>query len=448
MSVISGRGLLLTAFLAALATGCNASISNVTLPGGATDKDGFISKPTNDYTVNFTDALDLVPQASVKMNDVSIGEISGVKLVNGLAQVKIKVLKSVNVPANANAILSQTSLLGEKFVNLTIPNGAAVKGTMVVNSTIPTDKTSDEVQAEDVFGALSELLNGGGIQQLQTISLELTQALSGREGNVRDLLSQFTVLATSLDTHRTEIVHALDSVDGLAKTLVKQEGVIKEALTDIAPGLKAIDESRAGLKDLITALNKLGTIASDFEAKTVKSTVADLNSLAPTLNRLNQAGGDITSSLQLLLTFPFGDNALKAIFSDYTGLYATLNVDLRNGQPGNPLGPTGLCSTVSNSVADQSLCSVLGTIESAVPPDPSLPTSPTSPTLPGLPSLPPLPGATQKGATVTTGTTKKTAPATTGVVPGPAAPTGAPPTSGVVQSTVGTVVGGLTGGGK
>ena len=371
--MISGRGLLLAVSVAVLATGCDASINQVTLPGGATDKDGFVSQPTNAFTVNFADALDLVPQSSVKMNDVNIGEVSGIKLVDGMAQVKIKVLKTVNVPANADAILSQTSLLGEKFVNLTVPDGAPAVGTLPVDSTIPVDKTSDEVQAEDVFGALSELLNGGGIQQLQSISVELTQALSGRENNVRDLLSQFTVLATSLDSHRTEIVRALNSVNALAKTLVKQEGVIKEALTDIAPGLKAIDESRAGLKDLITALNKLGVIASDFEAKTVKSTVADLNSLAPTLDRLNQAGGDIVGSLQLLVTYPFGDNALKAIFSDYTGLYATLNIDLRNGQPGNPLGPTGLCAAVSNSVADQSLCSVLGTIEGALPTDPTLP---------------------------------------------------------------------------
>ena len=331
----------------------------------------------------FADALDLVPQASVRVNDVSVGEVSAISLDHGQAKVDIKVLKSVNVPTNVSGIISQSSLLGEKYVNLEIPGGNASIGTLKPGSTIPADKTSDELQAEDVFGALSELLNGGGIQQIQTISIELSKALTGRESNLRDLLSQFTILATSLDARRTEITRALDSVNALAKTLVSERGVIDEALADIAPGLKALDDSRAAIKKLITGITDprqgLGAIAVDVENKTEASTVNDLRTLQPTLDRLNQAGSDIVNSLQLLVTYPFGDNALKAIFSDYTGLYATLNVDLRNGSTANPLGPMGLCQSVSNSVANQSLCSLLGTIENGVP-TPPVSTSPSKST--------------------------------------------------------------------
>src|SRR5262249_52298596 len=52
-------------------------------------------------------------------------------------------------------------------------------------------------------------------------------------------------------------------------------------------------------------------------------------------------GDKIASSLQLLLSYPFGDAVFNAVPGDYTGLKVTLNVDLRPGSPNNPLGPNG-----------------------------------------------------------------------------------------------------------
>jgi phospholipid/cholesterol/gamma-HCH transport system substrate-binding protein len=181
--------------------GCQgASITDVTLPGGATSSNVFGTKPTNTYVVMFNDALDLVPQSSVQMNDVNVGDVRSITLDDGQAKVTIRVLKSVTVPANVEGVLSQTSLLGEKFVNLVVPGGDAAVGQLAPGSVIATDKTSDELQVEDVFGALSELLNGGGIQQLQSISTDLSQLLTHRETSLRDLLSQLTTLTTSLDS--------------------------------------------------------------------------------------------------------------------------------------------------------------------------------------------------------------------------------------------------------
>ena len=58
--------------------------------------------------------------------------------------------------------------------------------------TIPLANTGRNPEFEEVFTALSALLNGGGVSQIQTISVELTNALSGREAQVKDVLSQLT----------------------------------------------------------------------------------------------------------------------------------------------------------------------------------------------------------------------------------------------------------------
>ena len=88
------------------------------LPGGADLGD-------HPYRVvaQFGDVLDLVPQAGVKVNDVAVGRVERIELARDswTAVVTMLVNGDVRLPANAGAELRQSSLLGEKFVELTAP---------------------------------------------------------------------------------------------------------------------------------------------------------------------------------------------------------------------------------------------------------------------------------------------------------------------------------------
>ena len=46
------------------------------------------------------------------------------------------------------------------------------------------------------------LLNGGGVNQLKTITTELNKAIAGREPEVRSMLQRVNTLVTDLDGHR------------------------------------------------------------------------------------------------------------------------------------------------------------------------------------------------------------------------------------------------------
>ena len=71
---------------------------------------------------------------------------------------------------------------------------------------------------EEVFSALSLLLNGGGVAQLRTINRELTQVMQGREGDIKSVIDQLDTFIGGLDSHKSEIVRALD---GQGKTFGK-----------------------------------------------------------------------------------------------------------------------------------------------------------------------------------------------------------------------------------
>ena len=175
----------LAAFLAAgllLLTGCDfRGAYSLTLPGGADVGD-------HPYTIQaqFSDVLDLVPQSGVKVADVPVGRVTGIKLgPHWTAVVTMLVNGDVKLPANAIAKIKQSSLLGEKFVDLAAPTTEQSEGRLSNGALIPLSRTGRNVEVEELLGALSLVLNGGGLANLQTINHELGVALQGRETGVR-----------------------------------------------------------------------------------------------------------------------------------------------------------------------------------------------------------------------------------------------------------------------
>src|SRR6185312_4935773 len=103
------------------------------------------------------------------------------------------------LPANTVASIAQTSFLGEKFVELEFfAKGAS--GRLTNGAVIPLARTQTSATVEEVLGALSLLLNGGGLNQIHTITSELNNALAGREGIARDVLNQVNTLAVGLNS--------------------------------------------------------------------------------------------------------------------------------------------------------------------------------------------------------------------------------------------------------
>ena len=67
-------------------------------------------------TAQFRDVLDLVPDSTVKVDDVTVGKITDVRLQGYHALVTMQLRNDTELPDNAVASIQQTSLLGEKFV--------------------------------------------------------------------------------------------------------------------------------------------------------------------------------------------------------------------------------------------------------------------------------------------------------------------------------------------
>ena len=110
--------------------------------------------------------------------DVPVGRVDEIELGDDwTAVVTVTVNGDVDLPANAVAAIQQSSLLGEKYIELAAPGGVRSQGQLEDGALIPLERTNRNVEVEELLGALSLVLNGGGLAQLQTINRELGEAL-------------------------------------------------------------------------------------------------------------------------------------------------------------------------------------------------------------------------------------------------------------------------------
>lgn len=316
------------ALAAVTITACGSSgggfqgIYSLPLPGGA-------NLGPHPYTVRavFANVIDLVPQASVEVNNVAVGRVTSLAVPAGSwnAVVTMTIRGSVKLPANAIAQLEQSSLFGSEFVALGPLPGVAPKGRLVSNDTIPLDRTTTNVTVEAVLGALSMLLNGGGLAQLHTIEQQVTDATHGNIPQIRSVLTQINTLAANLNAHRSDITAALDGLGQLSKKLSASDQQIGYVLDNLSPGLKVFTSQIGQLQTMLTSLQKLSTVAVSTINASAADTTADLTALNPVLRNLANAGSALPNALQVLFTYPFTDQVTKGIGnSDYLNAFLSV----------------------------------------------------------------------------------------------------------------------------
>lgn len=333
------RGRLIAALAVAMTvlTGCGFhGLYGVHLPGGADVGDHPLT-----LTIYFDNVLDLVPQSAVKVNDVPVGRVedvalsspnddSGDKSTNGwTAKVTVSVNSDVKLPANARAEVKQTSLLGEKYVDLEQPLDAPSARLLKSGATIPITRTGSAPETEEVLGALSLLLNGGGLQQIKIITTELNNALDGNESAVRDLFGQLNTFVGTINQQRSQILDALDKVNSLAITLNNNKKTITDALDTFPQALAVLRANRSKLTTMLQSLSRLGTVATHVINATQANLVSALKSLAPAVEQLTASGSNLVSALKIAGTFPFPlKDTLEAVKGDYANLAMYLDLNL------------------------------------------------------------------------------------------------------------------------
>ena len=318
----------IAATVALLSSGCGFfqdGAYDLPLPGGPDLGD-------DPYTVRvqFRDVEQLVPKSLVKVDNVRVGMIESINVDsrNWTATAVCKIRGDVRLPANATARVRRSSLLGQSFVALAPPTQEQPRGRLTDGAVVPLERSTTSAPVEQILGALSMLLNGGALPQLQTITDELNNALGGNTAKVRSLLGELNTLVGRLDASRHDITRALDKLNQLSGTLDEHRQQLATALDRLPGAVEVLAKQRDELVTMLNGLDELSRVAVRVVEGSNENIVADLQALRPILRKLTEAGANLTDALPILATFPFTTKSRQAFKGDFLNIDIAVDLNL------------------------------------------------------------------------------------------------------------------------
>src|SRR5947209_18138645 len=141
------------------------------------------------------DASELGGNNSGRLKDVQVGKVKSVK-VDGLhAKVGFTVAKDVHLPAQTNAVLRQTSMLGEMFLDLE-PQG---DGQLKDGTTIPLSRTRRAAQLEQVVQLGGQPVNQVTADNVDRMITTFDDSRGGRPERLEQLCHAMAGASNALD---------------------------------------------------------------------------------------------------------------------------------------------------------------------------------------------------------------------------------------------------------
>lgn len=306
-------------------SGCSwHGLNSLPLPGTAGGGPGA-------YTIRaeLPNVTNLQPNSRVRVGDVTVGNVTEVDLQGWHALLTMTIDGDVNLPANTTVKLGQTSLFGSLHIELAPPTDAPPEGKLHDGSLIPLSAAGVFPSTEQTLAAVSMVLNGGGVGQIQDITEAFSTAFAGRADDLRSLIGQLDTYVGYLNDQKTDIIAAADSLNNLVGQIAAQKPVVDKALKTIPDALAVLDGQRKNIADAVTQLGQFSALASDSVNQTKAALVRELSDVAPVLKSLADAGPALTRALNVLPTYPFPKQTLTNwMRGDYANLTAVIDLTL------------------------------------------------------------------------------------------------------------------------
>ncbi|MEU7810987.1 MlaD family protein [Pseudonocardia sp. NPDC049154] len=247
----------------------------------------------------FADASPLLAGNDVRLAGVKVGEIAGMRVVDGAAQVVMDLDRSVlPLHIDSRATIRPVTLLGERFVDL--DRGSAAAPVMDPAQEIPVDRTGQATDLDQVLDVVDDPTG----EALGALVGVLGDGLDGNGRNVDDAIKALEPAMTRTDElagvladQNDTLNRLVDSLEPVASSLATQDGKALDGLVGSAHGL--LGTAAANQQDLRATLQELpGTIGSARTtlgelAGTAREAAPTLAALRPTTDNLQQVSREL-----------------------------------------------------------------------------------------------------------------------------------------------------------
>jgi phospholipid/cholesterol/gamma-HCH transport system substrate-binding protein len=255
----------------------------------------------------FTDVGDLVEDATVQVADVEVGRVDAIDLVlrdgRMMGKVVMSVDRSERIPAGElEALVRQTSLLGEQFIQL-VPTSTGPPYVGDAATTIPLERTARRVDIESFLSDLSAFIGGGGLEDLNRFTHAQALILEDRGRRFGETLEELATFTGVLAGRRVDVGAAIDRLASASGTLASNQATLDSFLDSLEDANALLAEQGDRLGVLFRSLHRFGRVNARFLARHEDAINRQFKALRPILSTLAGTQGVLRRDITQLRTF-------------------------------------------------------------------------------------------------------------------------------------------------
>ncbi len=290
-------------------------------------------------TAVFSDVKDLVGGAPVQLADITVGSVTGIAVDGAQAKVTMAIRRGAHVPADVEAQLKRTTILGQRYVALVIPPGGAHGPLLANGSTIDHTQVVGGIQqfvqsGAQVFGAVNAA-------QLARLIDNSAVGFAGQSGNLRSLLRNFNTVLGGYASRDSEIKTLIGQIDQFSSTLAPAAQANAQSVANLANATSVLAQQSNQLIGLLQALDNVSAQGHSILVNGLPQSEEQINALSAVAHQLALHQQDLATILRELPLNNF--NLSHGVINNYSQILSDIIVcGVPNGGAGN--SPSNTCN--------------------------------------------------------------------------------------------------------
>ncbi|MGM1059118.1 MCE family protein [Saccharothrix sp. Mg75] len=250
----------------------------------------FAGANSHRVTAVFGSAVGVYPGSDVRVLGVRIGSVDEVEPRGTAVEVTMSIDRTVEVPADAQAVVVAPSVVSDRYVQLAPAYTGGER--LADGATIPRERTATPVELDELYASLDELttaLGPNGANRDGALSDLLDSAADNLEGNgqaLGDTIQQLGDATRTLSGSQGDLFATVDQLQRFTGMLAANDSQVRDLnrqLADVAGFLADERENLGGaLNELATALGLVQGFVQDNRAA-LKSNVDKLAGITQVL---------------------------------------------------------------------------------------------------------------------------------------------------------------------
>ncbi|HEX4579760.1 MAG TPA: MlaD family protein [Candidatus Dormibacteraeota bacterium] len=257
---------------------------------------------SSDYTVHsvFADSDGIPTAADVRVSGVAVGKVTSIShdpSSPGFSVVTMQISDTQAVPIYTNgfAKVRPKTLLGEKYIDLTVGSAATAEA-ISSGGYLPVAETGKDVSNDEIFNSFDAATRADQRQVLAA----LDQATQGRAGDIQSILPQLQQVVANLspvaqvyekDQPQTDDIFV--QLNTIMQTLADEHQQLAGFLANGNVALGAVAQKDAALVSTLQEASNVATELNTAMTPAITAQQKSLDELAPTLVSENRLLNDI-----------------------------------------------------------------------------------------------------------------------------------------------------------